>query len=273
MRAIFVLFLSFTFSFPCFAETYQRGNQSCDIEKAEEYYEQDSQDLDNQTLYAICLIIKGEDAKGLAMLYPLADFQSRVDASFFLAEYLSTDGTFSSKVAEENLNEAINYYFHTLALIALIPTYPEPEYWAYEKNYQMHLNSAFRVAELHLWKYKLGAIGDYNTRSAYEDDRNRNTYPQYNRLMKDSLNKSFQQAQECANLPEIYYFNPTRYKETTKSCTLLKNLVSTLMPLEEKRQEILLQSHCKALTEDNCPKYYETHSKIHNLMVDYSKSP
>ena len=131
------------------------------------------------------------------MLYPLADFQSSINASFFLAEYLSTGGKFSSEVDNENMDEAINYYFHTLALIALIPTYRSRSTGADEKNYQMHLNSAFRVAEIYLWKYKLGAIGDYNTRSAYEDDRNRNTYPQYNRLMKDSLNKSFQQAQEC----------------------------------------------------------------------------
>ena len=272
MRTIVILILFLSFSLPCSAETYHRGNRSCDFEVAEEYYKHDSEDLGNQTLYAICLIIKGEDAQGLAMLYPLADFQSRVYASFFLAEYLHTDGKFSTSISEENIDEALKYYFHNLALIALIPTYPEPDYWAHEKNNQLHLSSIYSVAELYLWKYQLGALGDYHTRSSYEEDHNRKKYPQYNRLMKDSLKKTLQQSQVCANLPEKYYFNPTRYKANIKVCTLLKDLVITLIPLEDKRQSILLQPHCNVLNESNCPEYYETHNKIHNLMVDYRAS-
>ena len=260
------------FSFSALAETYHRGNQSCDFSIAKDYYKQDSENLRHQTLYASCLIIKGEDAQGLSMLYPLADFKSQVNASFFLAEYLSTEGKFTAHVSNKDINEAIKYYFHTLALIALIPTYPEPDYWADEKHYQMELNSVFRVSELYLWKYKLGAIGDYYTRSSYEEERNKETYPQYNDLMKDSLDKALQHSTECANMPQKRHFNPDRYEATIKYCLLLKELILNLIPLEEERQEILLQPNCKKLNESDCLEYYETHSEIHNLMVNYSKT-
>ena len=275
MRAIVILILFLSFSLPCSAETYHRGNRSCDFEVAEEYYKHDSEDLGNQTLYAICLIIKGEDAQGLAMLYPLADFQSRVEASFFLAEYLDTGGTFTTQLSNENIDEAIKYYFHTLALIALIPTYPEPEYLFDEKSLQMHLNSVYYIASRYLSKYKLGAVGNFREHryasSSYTGEQ-KHTYPQYNRLMKDSLKKALQHSQVCANLPEKYYFRPDLYEAVTNSCTLLKDLIPTLMSLEDKRQEILLQPHCEELNESNCPEYDETHTKIHNLMVDYSDS-
>ena len=272
-----IKFLSILFfSFSALAETYHRGNQSCNFSKAKEYYKQDSENLRYQTLYGICLVIKGEDAQGLSMLYPLADFKSRVDASFFLAEYLSTEGKFTSHFSKKDINEALNYYFHTLALIALIPTYPEPEYWAYEKNYQMELNSIFRVSELYLWKYKLGAIGNYREHlfqtASYQGDRSKETYPKYNDLMKDSLDKALQHSTECVSMPQKSHFNPDRYKETIQSCLLLKELILNLIPLEEERQEILLQPNCKPLNKSDCLEYYETHSEIHNLMVNYSKT-
>lgn len=73
--------ISFPLKIPCFTEA--RGNQSCDFEWAKAYYEQDSEDISNQSLYGSCLVIKGEDDKGLPILHYLADFKDDPVSSFF----------------------------------------------------------------------------------------------------------------------------------------------------------------------------------------------
>ena len=272
MKLSFILLLFFSLS--SWAEIYTRGLESCDFSVAENYYKQDSEDLSHQVLYAICLVIKGEDTQGVPMLYHLADHKSSVKANFFLADYLSTDGRFRNPTTKTNLDEAINYYFRTQAIIALIPNYPEPDYFFQEKNYQMELNSSYSVPRLYLAKYQLGAAGDYMKHllqsPSYQGDL-KDTFPKYNTFMRDSLNKVVDHAGQCANMPQKRHFNPNNYKANIESCQLLKDLALTLIPLEEKRQEILLQPHCEDLNKANCPEYYETHTEIHNLMEDYNK--
>ena len=261
-------------------EIFTRGLKSCDFSVAENYYQQDPNDLSNQVLYAVCLVIKGDDAKGVPMLYHLADQKSSVKANFFLAEYLKTDGRFNGILTTKTLDEAINYYYRTLAIIDLIPTYPEPDYFFQEKNYQMHLRSAFTVPNLYLTKYHWGANGDYWAHKlqdpGYEGDRNKNTYPKYNRFMRDSLNQGLRQAQNCRDLPRKRYHNPDHYKANTETCTLLVDLIKTLIPLEEQRQQILLdcrdENGIMQMGKENCPKYYETHTEIHDLMKAYSEA-
>ena len=268
------LILVLLFSFSSWA-IEKRGEQGCDFSEAKKFYEQDSEDLGNQVLYATCLVIKGEDANGLARLYHLADDKSSVSASFFLAEYLETDGRFRSPATDKTLAEAIQYYLHTQSIIALIPNYPEPDYFFHERNYQMELYSVFRVPSLYLWKYKQGAIGDYTKHllqsPSYQGDQSENTYPEYNTLMWDSLNKIAFHAERCANLPQKRHFDPKLYKATTEACRLLKGLALTLKPLEEKRQKILRQNHCRDLNQTNCPEYYETHLEIQAHIKDYIK--
>ncbi|MDE0092667.1 MAG: hypothetical protein OXN83_05240 [Oligoflexia bacterium] len=269
MKSCLVLLLLFSLS--SWAQ-YERGSRVC-TDKSEEYYKQDSEDIGNQYLYAACLVIKGEDAKGLAMLYHLSDHQSSVTASFFLADYLETDGRFMAPSSEKNLDEAIGYYLRTQAIIALIPSYPEPDYFFHEKNHQMELKAVYRVPFLYLRKYGTGIIGDYRRHLLqspnYTGSREKETYSQYNSYMLDSLSKVARYAGECANLPQKRYFNSTRYQATIEACHLLEELAFTLIPLEEKRQEILLQPHCKDLNETNCPEYYETHKTIYDLREDF----
>ena len=260
-------------------ETDKRGAESCDFSVAENYYQQDPNDLSNQVLYAVCLVIKGDDAKGVPMLYHLADQKSSVKANYFLAEYLSTDGRFANPSTKKTLDEAINYYYRTLAIIDLIPTYPEPDYFFQEKNYQMHLNSAYSVPRLYLAKYQLGAAGDYMAHlmqwPGYEGE-SKDTFPKYNRFMRDSLNQGLQQAQHCRDLPRKRYHNPDHYKANVESCTLLVDLIKTLIPLEEQRQQILLdcrdENGVVQMGMENCPKYYESHKEINNLMEAYSEA-
>ena len=262
------------------AETYKRGMQSCTFETAENYYRQDPEDLSNQVFYAICLIIKGDDSTGLPMLYYLADQTDSVKANFFLADYLNTDGRFANPITEKTIDEAINYYYRTQAIISLIPTYPEPDYFFQEKNYQMHLRSSYRVPRLYLARYQLGAIGDYRVHQLqdpdYDGDRNKDTFPKYNGFMRDSLNQGLREARECRDLPQQYYHWPDHYKANIEACALLVDLFQALIPLEEQRQEILLgcrdENDIVQMGRENCPKYYETHTEIHNLIEAYSEA-
>ena len=260
-------------------ETYKRGAKSCDFSVAENYYREDPEDLSYQVLYAICLIIKGDDSTGLPMLYYLADQTDSVRANFFLADYLRTDGRFANPTTEKTIDEAINYYYRTQAIISLIPTYPEPDYFFQEKNRQMHLTASYSVPRLYLARYKLGAIGDYGIHLLqwpdYDGDR-KDTFPKYNGFMRDSLNQGLRTARECRDLPQRYYHNPTHYTANIEACALMVDLFQALIPLEEQRQEILLgcrdENDIVQMGRENCLPYYETHTEIHNLMEAYSET-
>ena len=262
------------------AEVYERGNRSCTFETAEAYYRQDPEDLSYQVLYAICLIIKGDDSTGLPMLYYLADQTDSVTANFLLADYLKTDGRFANTITDKTIDEAINYYYRTLAIISLIPTYPEPDYFFHERNRQMHLNASYNVPMLYRERYRLGAMGDYMAHLLqdpdYDGDRNKDTFPKYNGFMRDSLNQGLRTARECRDLPQKRYHNPTEYKANIEACTLMVDLFQALIPLEEQRQEILLgcrdENDIVQMEKEDCPKYYETHTEIHNLMEAYSET-
>ena len=264
-------------------ETYKRGLKSCDFEVAENYYRQDPEDLSYQVLYASCLIIKGDDSTGLPMLYYLADQTDSVTANFFLADYLSTDGRFANPTTKKTIDEAINYYYRTQAIISLIPTYPEPDYFFEEKNHQMHLRSSYNVPSLYRARYQLGAAGDYMAYQlqdpdyeGYKGDPNPDTFPKYNGFMRDSLNQGLREARECRDLPQRYYHNPDHYKANIESCALMVDLFQALIPLEEQRQEILLgcrdENDIVQMEQEDCPKYYETHKEINNLIEAYSEA-
>lgn len=165
-------------SFPGWANEYKRGYRSCDFIYAEKEYRKDSERLINQVLYGKCLVIKGEDARGLVLLYQLEDRD--VTASYFIAEYLMTDGQFGSSTTKDKIEEAIGYYLRTLALIALIPDYPEPDYLIRESYEQMELFSLYNIVSLYLKKYDLGIVGDYRKHllqsPGYQGDRELSTY-------------------------------------------------------------------------------------------------
>lgn len=268
---------------------YRRGKRVC-TDESEERFKYDSEDLDNRYFYASCLVIKGEDSKGLPMLYILADQHSHVLASDFLANYLRTDGRFELPLTHVAVDESIKYYMRSQVLIKLMPHYPEP-YEFIERNSQIELNSIYYVPHLYLLKYNIDSVGDLQAHllqsPSYEGDRNIDTYPKYNTYMRDSLNNVIRYAGECANLPQKEHFNVRRYQATTESCRLMRDLAVTLLPLEEKRQEILRQPHCEDLKlpdsenacetgeyhpNTNCLEYSETHCQINELMTDYIES-
>jgi len=243
-------------------------------------YKQDPDDLGNRVAYAFCLIVRNrgdDEARGLSELYHLADHESSSTASFYLADYLETDGEFGSRPnTRKNLDQAIRRYLRALAIIDLIPDYPFPDYIFHEAGSQIHLYSFKRVPYLYLEKYKFGAVGDYRIHQLqspeYDGPRDKERYPEYNGLMWDSLEKGLFHAEQCLVLQQRHHFDPNLYGKAMKTCPLYADLFRTLMPLEEKRSALLIEPRCyENLTRANYPEYWETHLKINSLIVEKSK--
>ena len=147
---------------------YVRGYRSCTSEW-EGKYSLEEEDIVRKSTYASCLVIEGRDSEGVPMLYLLADHHGSVTANFWLAEYLETDGGLSSRGTEKNLDAAIYYYLRTQAIIALIPTFPEPDHFFHEMHNQIHLVAVYRVPSLYLEKYRAGALDTVVTSSGIHD--------------------------------------------------------------------------------------------------------
>ena len=252
-------FFIFFFSSLSFATNYSRGSITCEnFEKMEELYNADPESIDLKITYAFCLIAKGDD-EGLNRLYIIDDkHQGHITASYLIAKYIETDGTFYWPT-NDRVDEAIEAYLRVLALIDLAPHYPYPDYMLYE-DVQMELKTAYAVSTLYSRKFRAGAYGIekyYLLQSPdYKGDRDLNTYPEYNRYTVDSLNKMIKFADYCINLPRKGHFDLTRYTTYKKACQVLKDMATALLPMEIKRLTFLEnQTSCRDLS--NCPEYEE----------------
>jgi len=250
------------------AEKYIRGDKAC-TDLSEDFFKKDSESISNQYGHASCLVIKGQDALGMPMIYHLADHESHIPSSFFIGEYLSSDGQFEDIDTDTNMDEALKYYFRTLALIDLYPYYPGEEFDFYEFEFQAELVSVFAIPILYLRKYSTGYRGDTCERAIQHGYQGSCTIysEEYQRTTLDSLNQALRFAQECAGLPEKRHFKPKLYQEIMKVCADTVELVLDLIPLEEKRQQLLLREDCKNIME--CSEYVDHYRQIRNLFKQY----
>ncbi|MCY4321827.1 MAG: hypothetical protein OXC37_05460, partial [Bdellovibrionaceae bacterium] len=275
---------------------YQKGVYVCS-NYAEKLFRKSREDLDNRYFYFSCEVIKGNNPIGLSELYRLSDDHNHLLASDFLANYLRSNGALdNSWRVSQRIDSVIKYRFATLEIINSNKSYPEP-YKQIEQNKQIELDSAYKLSHLYLLRYKLGFIGNnreilFNSQM-YEGDKDLETYPMYNTKLQDSLDNIVKYAGECANLPEKLHFNEDRYFATIKACDLMRALALNIIPLENKRkdllsncqdfsqrdgksyytqQEILDQSDCnESLNKGNFNQYHEYHEKIIELLSAYKK--
>ena len=129
-----------------------------------------------QFIYGYCLVIKGEDNKGLSILYPLSEYYNNIPSAFFIAKYIDTGGEMDSTIDRDNIEKAIQAYFRVLFLIDVAPNYPyDPDHRLYEVNVQAELNSTYLVPYLYLKKFHGGAYGNQNRHllmsPSYEGER------------------------------------------------------------------------------------------------------
>ncbi len=262
-------FIAIGLIFACrfsFADYYKRGGLICnDFKEVEQNYSADPDSPWDQNMYALCLIAKGEDDKGLSILYHVADFHQFVPSADLIAYYIASDGKFESGNATEKVNEAITAYFRVLTLINFDPDFPQ-RYTILEIAEQMELTAYYRVPLLYNSKFIQGANGSENSyllRSpSYTGDRDLNTYPEYSPYTIDSLQKTIRHASRCLALPKKSHFQADKYAKTVSACQVLKDRATALLPLEQKRLTLLAQESC----HQDLPQCAE-HEEVANEMV------
>ncbi len=227
------------------AELYERGDRGC-TDSSEAEYRRDPDAIYNRSAYAICLVIQGKDNEGLPELYTLADDHNYIPASYSIANYLRTDGNFDSSMTNTNIDEALKYFFRTLALIDLVPNYPREDFNIYESVFQAELGSWIDLPLLYLEKYKRGVDTEYCKRAiahGYKDTCL--IFQDYDSTTIDSLKKMRQYAGECAGLPPKRHFKHDYYQAVIGVCSLLEELASNVIPLDEKRLQVILRPDCQ----------------------------
>ena len=244
------------------ATEYSRGNDICDdFEEVKELYQMEPNDIDYQFGYGYCLVLKGEDDKGLSLLYPLSEHYNDIPSAFFIAKYIETGGKLDSTIDRYNIEKAIQAHFRVLFLIDVGPNYPyDPDHRLYEINVQAELSSTYKVPYLYLKKFQGGAYGNQNRHllmsPSYEGERDLETYPDYSPYTIDSLSNIIEFANRCIALPKKSHFMTEYYKAYQKACQILKDVAETLMPMELEALTLLATESCgKDLP--NCQEYDE----------------
>ena len=282
---------------------YTVGKQSCeDFEYAENWYNNYDRNgayahiigKHATGLYGTCLVLKGiatnDDAtkrQGLALLDWLTDEHSGMNSvtdMFFLAKYRSSGGRFTKKTEVRNIDMAIRAFIRVLFFIKLDKDYPGGDSES-EKLDQMEIVSHAKIPTLYGIKLKYGLKGSHNRylkqSPSYEGDKAKlklylepNTDPAvmdpaYSDLgvITDSFNQMISSSQACLDLPYKHYHRKDIYNYYQQRCRILNSSGYALLPLEEKRQEALIDKTCSqdVLT---CDKYMDVYNEMDNLVKD-----
>ena len=244
LLALFVL----AHAAPGEATEYKRGNWVCeDFEDSERFYKNHPDNVAYQVGYGVCLVIKGEDAEGMALLHHAADRYNDIGAAFFIAEYINYGSDLELPTDDRAIDEAIEAFYRVLFFIDLEPSYPR-DYRVSEYDLQMELYAHYQVTILYMEKFALGSIGLYArhlvSSPSYEGDRDISTYPAYSPYTRDSLKKTIEAADSCLQLPKKRHFRDQHYTATRKACRLFRDAAQALLPLEEEQRLLLARESC-----------------------------
>lgn len=269
LRASFFILLSF-FSLSLWAESYSRGQYTCeDFSLAKENYENHPKNIPYTAIYAICLVLKGEDTKGMHLFHHLADEYNHVFSAFFIAHYIKSHGDLTSEVKfwenEKLIDKAITAYERTLHFIKMDPDY---SHRLSERYHQMEIRSYFNIAFLYFTRFKVGfwALESlYLLRSpSYQGDRNLNTYPEYNIYTEESLKEMRDSAEACISLPQKKHFDISIYNKAQSLCQNYKEIAKALIPLEREKLRLLNDESC-AYDLPNCTAYWKLKQQMQNI--------
>ena len=262
--------------FPSFATSYRVGSETCvDFEAEEKAYYEEEGNIHVTLVYAICLLIKGEATnnpsdvtKGMAILHELSDQQSNVPASFYIAQYHFTEGTFK-KVSDKNLNIALNYLFRTLAIINTFHNYPPPIYRPWEERNNIEVLSYMNIPKLYLEMFYLGVYGDYNLKllnsDSYQGDRNLKTYPEHRKNIMSYIDSAIKYARECKSLPLKNHFSSDFGPYYKEICAMYEGRAKLFKGIQGKRELLLSEQKCAYIDKNipsNCPKLDELDEEL-----------
>ena len=270
---------------------HKRGTWTCDDSHLTEAMRNSERQYDRY-LYYSCLVIKGNEGEGLPNLYLLADqpgdWESQsIEAKYFLGRYLMSDGKPNGgiriKAREKSEGEPVLrptnqdrerifghrgalYYFYAASAQAKLEDDPNNDFEeAFSAKFvtRIHLLNSF-LFNHHDPIFDMGAgsldFGGYS----------------------DNLENITRFGEECANLPnrtgrEGSTLKTGSYQAVTTECRLIADAVPRLRRLDEKRRQILSQSHCAAVRErisedaknyndPNCPEYDELHTELDSFV-------
>ena len=278
LRVLALFFvLSFVLSLPLsFASIYKRGNYICDdFEKAEEEYKKEPQEFILERVYAMCLLIRGDDdVQAINILESLAYKHNDVIAAFTLADYTVTGGTMdTTKLNGHNYDEALRAYGRVLLLIDRHANYPHPSFVASEWAGQRELEAYRSWVLIQYLRFNWAWFGLHNWHllqsPSYKGDRNLNSWLKYNPYSIDSLKQTIEMAERCVSLPQKRHFQPLYYQQVRSFCRLIKTTAQTLLPLERERLDILNSGSCKDLLK--CPDYLKVDDEMTAIIQETSK--
>ena len=256
-----------------FANSYSRGILECtNFNRTEQRYRSDPENIDRRMAYALCLLTRGDDSQGMAILHNIVDNSTepeRVNAAWMVANYISTGGTFEDTTDKNNIIEAIEAYKRIVFFISLDPYYPEKGNSLYEEESQMELRTNYRIPMLYFDKFRSGAQGTVNMHRlrspSYEGDRDLNTYPKYSPYTIDSLEQMIEFADQCLALPPKRHFQSEVYKDIKAACRVFKEAATALLPLEQERLVLLDTDSCSG-DLPQCSEHQEIKSEIVSII-------
>ena len=278
---LFCIIALFSVSVTGWATEYKKGSYTCDLEESrkdyKEHYDGTSYEIFWKYRYAVCLSISGNENQGLPMLYHMADHESIAHANYFIARYLSTDGKLDGSTTEKNIDEALKYYFRSLAIMDL--TYPDTREICNSCTLMdfddMEIHSFLEIVDLYLQKFSLGHGTMYMEHQyqlpSYEGEREPlNT--KYKGFARDSLSKVVEYAGKCATFPNRQRTSEDYYQIAIKVCSLWEEAAKAMIPLEEELQQGLLNCEGKELDETNCPEYRYPDDELHEIQDNTKKA-
>ena len=258
-----------------FGTVYKVGNQRCpNFEEAEhkyynkeDYYDHEEDYIRLALVYAMCLVIKGEQtnnendvSRGMEILHYHADQQANVVANFMIGEYHFTGGTFK-ELDNKNLDIAVNYFSRTLAIIKTFNNYPTPFYAPWEKYHGMEMFSYYQIAQSYIDMFYFGVAGDYRLRvlnsPSYEGDRDLETFPKYNKNIEAYIDLAIEHSRNCRFLPDKPHL--IGVKAHRAICAMMEEKSKILKAAYRKYYQLLSQDRCKDVGSDeavfaNCPE-------------------
>ena len=227
---------------------------------------------------ATCLIIKGLVTNNESLKYiglsSLKDM-NYAPAMFFLAQYFESN--LPNNLTEDSIDESIGAYKKTLTQIDLIDL-GYGNYYEGKTEPQREIRSYESISYLYSYKTHIGIIGSHNrylndspTLTNNMDSHNRHhpeppsSYSDF-RVIINGLRNIISSSEDCLNLQyDEQNHQHELYNSIQKRCTIFKDIAEILLPLERKRQAILLTDESCAKDVLQCDEYMNIYNEMESV--------
>ena len=252
------------------AMEYELGNLTCkNFEEAKTLYEQKPKSSHLAANYAVCLLLKGKSHQALTWLQTLVKKDKHIPSAFFIAEYFTKAGYYSSQTPLFQVNTSIEVYLKVLSLINQQADYPGLKNLSYEEDIQIELKTYQAIMMSYYSQFILHFLDSVYQVKSLDSSKDIPDFPlSQNQAIETlkSLDKIKEQAHTCRHLPKKAHFKSPEYNYVKDTCLFFENTVQLLKPLEQKRLFLIE----KKLTQQKHEEYKELENKINNIIEENS---